>query len=83
MKTSDRWYRRGSPFVEISGRTYLNLAFGLPPLPKDIRLRVSELLPDVPADQLLVLRVLSNDEVQLLTQLLNNAMVEAWARICP
>jgi len=74
--------RRGPAFVEIGSCFYLNLSFDLEPLGEDVRNQVESLvIPDVPADKLLILRELSHSEVRLLQRMRLDCDTETWARI--
>jgi len=75
--------RPAPPFVRVHGRTYLNVAFTLPP-PGDVpplpELLAALLRHTVPAD-ILLLRALTRHEQALLTATLTYAEHEAWAQV--
>ena len=73
---------RGPPFVEVEGNLYLNLAFDLPPYGKDVRLKIAAVIcPKAPAESLMLLRLLTDEEARLVREYRVNGDVEAWAKI--
>lgn len=71
---------RGPAFVEIEGDLYVNLAFDLPPLEPDPRTALSHQF-HVAAEDLMLLRRLSNAETQVVRRSIRERDAEAWACI--
>ena len=77
---SRRRNRRGSPFVEIGGHLYLNLAFDLPPLGSDVRERIAGMLGgEVMAKDLMLLRLLRAAEAKMVSRRRQGFDDEVWA----
>ncbi len=72
--------RRGPPFVEISGRLYLNIAFEIPP-PSADDINAKRASRAEPSQDPIVLRPLTAKEAKLVHELRLDADLEAWARI--